>query len=111
MLPPNLSASIKFEEPSGTKALNAEETGKLVIKIKNDGKGSAYQVIARPIPAEPISDLSYEAEKVIPEIGPGTEQDVIFPLKAGLDLPTKQVQFNVGFEEKKVHPTKAYFAS
>lgn len=104
LLPPNLSASIKFEEPSGTMALNAEETGKLVIRIKNDGKGSAYQVIARPIPAEPISDLSYEAEKFIPEIGPGTEQEIIFPLKAGLDLPTKQVQFNVGFEEKNGLP-------
>jgi hypothetical protein len=103
-LPPNLSASIKFEEPSGTMALNAEETGKLVIRIKNDGKGSAYQVTARPIPSEPIGGLGYEAEKVIPEIGPGTEQEVIFPLKAGLDLPTKQVQFNVEFEEKNGLP-------
>ena len=104
MLPPNLSASIKFEEPSGTMALNAEETGKLIIRIKNDGKGSAYQVIARPIPTAPITDLSYEVEKVIPEIGPGTEHDIIFPLKAGLDLPTKQVQFNVSFEEKNGLP-------
>lgn len=103
-LPPTLSASIVFLEPSGDKALHAEETGKLIVKIKNSGQGSAYQLVTRLIPTKVITDLSYDTEKTIPEIGPGAEQEIIFPLKAGLDLPEMQAQYKIEFEEKNGLP-------
>ena len=45
-VPPNLSASVQFTEPSGNKILDAEETGKLIITLQNRGKGDAFDVRA-----------------------------------------------------------------
>ena len=38
-VPPLLSASIDFKEPSGNKILDAEETGKLILNSKIPDKG------------------------------------------------------------------------
>jgi len=44
--PPNISAGVKFAEPSGNNILDAEETGTLTITINNTGKGDAFDVTA-----------------------------------------------------------------
>ena len=103
-VPPNLTANISFVEPSGDRALNAEEKGEIIVKIMNTGKGSAYNVISRLVPSEAIDDLRYEPEKTIPEISPGSTHKVVFPLIAGIDLPEKNVQVKVEFEEKNGLP-------
>jgi hypothetical protein len=36
-VPPNLTASIQFTEPSGNNILDADETGKLIITLQNRG--------------------------------------------------------------------------
>jgi hypothetical protein len=45
-VPPQLSASIAFEEFSGNKMLDADEIGALVITVHNSGKGDAYDLVA-----------------------------------------------------------------
>jgi hypothetical protein len=43
-LPPQLSATIQFYEPSGNNILDADETGKLIIVVQNSGRGDAFDV-------------------------------------------------------------------
>ncbi|KPA19332.1 protein kinase [Candidatus Magnetomorum sp. HK-1] len=78
-VPPNLKATVKFNEPSGNNALDAEETGNIVVEIQNNGKGSAFQVAIRLVASEAIRHLDYPSEKIIPEISPTSTQQVIFP--------------------------------
>jgi len=103
-VPPSLKASVTFNEPSGNKALDAEETGNIVVEIQNNGKGSAFQVATRLVASKAIRDLDYPSEKIIPEISPTSTQKVIFPLKSGLDIPEQKVLFTVEFDEKNGFP-------
>ncbi|KPA14818.1 cell envelope biogenesis protein OmpA [Candidatus Magnetomorum sp. HK-1] len=103
-VPPNLRASVTFNEPSGNNALDAEETGNIVIDIQNNGKGSAFQIATRLVASKAIRDLDYPSEKIIPEISPTSTQQVIFPLTSGLDIPEQKVLFTVEFDEKNGFP-------
>ena len=103
-LPPKLKATVKFNEPSGNYALDAEETGYIVVEFQNNGKGSAFQVTTRLVASTVIRDLDYPSEKIIPEISPTSTQKVIFPLKSGLDIPEQNVLFTVEFDEKNGFP-------
>ena len=103
-VPPNLKATVKFNEPSGNNALDAEETGNIVVEIQNIGKGSAFQVATRLVASSAIRDLDYPSEKIIPEISPTSTQQVIFPLKSGLDIPEQKALLTVEFDEKNGFP-------
>jgi hypothetical protein len=103
-IPPNLKATVTFNEPSGNNALDAEETGNIVVEIQNNGKGSAFQVATRLVASSAIRDLDYPSEKIIPEISPTSTQQVIFPLKSGLDIPEQKALFTVEFDEKNGFP-------
>lgn len=39
--PPNLTAAVAFEEPSGNRALDALEEGAIVVAFENAGQGDA----------------------------------------------------------------------
>lgn len=45
-LPPNLSVTVSFSEPSGNNILDAEEEGRLTITIQNTGKGLIFKDIS-----------------------------------------------------------------
>jgi len=103
-VPPELKASVTFNEPSGNNALDAEETGNIVVDIHNNGKGSAFHVATRLVASTAIRDLDYSSEKIIPEISPTSTQQVVFPLTTGLDISEQDVLFTVEFDEKNGFP-------
>ncbi len=57
--PPNLTAKVKFTEPSGNRALDAGEKGKLIVTVSNSGPGDAFGVMLSLKPEGNTSGLSY----------------------------------------------------
>ncbi len=97
--PPKLATRLHFVEPSGNGYLDAEEEGKVMLTVENKGKGSAYSFIVQLSPQGETPHLSYEQERIIPEIKPGAQAEVAFSLQAGSEVATRQYSFVLTMEE------------
>ena len=99
--PANLIIShIKFSEPSGNRALDGYETGKLKFTIQNQGKGEAVGVKVRLVRLLGGSKLSYKRENEIGAISPNSSKSVEIPIYAPYDVPSEKVKFRVEITEK-----------
>jgi WD40 repeat protein len=83
-LPPNLTASINFIDPSGNKTLDALEKGKFQLSITNNGKGPAKGLVVKITP-ETIENLYYTGS-FIEEIPPGKTATIDIPIEAYLNV-------------------------
>jgi hypothetical protein len=97
--PPNISATVKFSEPSGNNILDAEETGELTISVKNTGKGDAFDVKAEIKTDKKIKDLQFDRVVSFGTIPSGKKITKKIKLKAGEDLPTDRVKFSIDIKE------------
>jgi len=97
--PPSLSATIEFSEPSGNKKLDADETGKLIITVKNSGKGDAFDVKAEINADKRISGLSFDNPVTIGTIEPGKSVRKEIALTASEDIPTSEARFSITLRE------------
>jgi len=98
-LPPSLSAAVEFSEPSGNKKLDADETGKLIITIKNSGKGDAFDLKADINTDKRISGLSFDSPVTIGTVEPGKSVRKEISLIASEDMPTSDINLNVTLKE------------
>ncbi len=98
-VPPALSMTIKFVEPSGNDILNAEETGKLVVTVKNSGRGDAFDCRAQIAIAKHIRGLSYEREVSLGTIPAGETYVKEIPLTADEEIPTDSVALTIALKE------------
>ena len=101
--PPDLEASIFFNEPSGNQMLDAEETAQIVISIKNNGAGSAYMVEAK-LDLQPSIGLSYPGNIYFGEIKPGETCEKQIKIIAGMGVPTGKVTLYIKFNEQNGFP-------
>ncbi len=98
-VPPHLSASVTFTEPSGNKILDAEETGKLIVTVRNSGKGDAYDVKAEIRSAGKVNGLTFDREISIGTVPAGGTVKKEIALKADEDIPTANVTLAVDVKE------------
>ncbi|MGA1863317.1 hypothetical protein OWM07_10590 [Deferribacter thermophilus] len=98
-VPPLLSVSIDFQEPSGNKILDAEETGKLILKIKNKGNGDTFDVKAKIFTKNLVRGLSFDDEIYIGTIPSGSTVVKEVDIKSDESLPTSKVTFIVKINE------------
>ncbi len=98
-VPPNLTASVQFTEPSGNNILDAGETGKLVITLQNRGKGDAFDCRAELNVQPRINGLSFERSIPIGTVPVGATVKKETPLTATEDLPTSGVSLVVDIRE------------
>ncbi len=98
-VPPQLSASIAFEEPSGNKMLDADETGALVITVHNSGKGDAYDLMAEITASKAIRHLTYNRELRIGTVPAGGQVVKRVSLQGGEELAAENVSFTVDLKE------------
>ncbi len=98
-LPPQLSATVQFSEPSGNKILDAGETGKVIITIQNSGRGDAFDVEAEIKPGKDIPGLSYPRKLSFGTIPSGKAFTGEIPLRASEDLPTDTLSLNIVIRE------------
>jgi hypothetical protein len=98
-LPPSLSATVEFSEPSGNKKLDADETGKLIITIKNNGKGDAFDVRADISADKKITGLNFDSPVTIGTVEPGKSVTKEIALNASEDIPTSDIRLNITLKE------------
>lgn len=98
-LPPNLTATVQFHEPSGNSILDADETGKFIITLQNSGKGDAFDVQAELKADKRLKDLSYEETVSIGTIPSGGSVEKEVSLKAAEDIPTENISFDIEIKE------------
>lgn len=97
--PPNLSATVEFSEPSGNNILDADETGKIIIHIQNNGQGDAFDVKAEMKANKNINALSFDSDVFIGTIASGKGITKEVELKAGEDIPTDNLAFDINIKE------------
>lgn len=59
-VPPFLIVNADFSEPSGNRALDAEESGSINLTIKNTGQGDAYDVVLRISTDKTLRGLNFD---------------------------------------------------
>jgi len=93
--PPNVSATVKFTEPSGNNILDAEETGKLTITVKNTGKGDAFDVKAELKANKKINGFQFDEVVSFGTIPSGESRTKEVLLKASGEVMTSDVSFGI----------------
>jgi len=87
-----------FTDANNNSILEANETGKLSITIKNLGKGRANNLTCAVNVNPKILGLSYNLPSSV-NIAPNTEQTINIPISTNIDLPTKNISLKVTFTE------------
>ncbi|MBI4691428.1 MAG: hypothetical protein HY754_14350 [Nitrospirae bacterium] len=98
-LPPNLSATVQFYEPSGNNILDADETGKLIITVQNNGKGDAFDIKAEINANKALNGLYYDKTVhigTIPAEGSLTKE---VELRASEEIQTDTLSYNIEVKE------------
>ena len=111
-VPPNLTASVKFYEPSGNNILDADETGKLIVTVQNNGKGDAFDVKAEIRSDKRASGLSFDRDVLIGTVPAGESGVKEIKLTAGEDTPTQSLTFEIEVREANgfdANPMKVTF--
>ena len=103
LIPPDLSATVTFSEPSGNKMLDAEETAQVVIAVKNTGKGSGNMVEAS-FELLNAQGVSFTRSLYFGEIKPGETVNKTLQLIAGMDTKDAQAELKIGFKEQNGFP-------
>ncbi len=93
-------SEITFKDENQDNILGAEETGNIIITVKNQkGAGESFGVKVKPVCTSAKNDLFFDNEINIGNIGSGEERKVEIPVKAGLDLTTGKASFKLSFTE------------
>lgn len=100
--PPLLTAKVTFAEPSGNKYLDANETGKFVLTIRNEGKGPGKGIFIK-MNSKKNEHLSY-SDTYIKEIAPNDSAIVQIPITADITTNDASHLFRFDFEERNGFP-------
>jgi len=98
--PPNLAVAISFKDPKESGVLLAGDTGKIIITIKNSGKGKASDVSLKLEPLKEIPHLRIKQTNLkAGDIEPGAEKKVESDVTADEDIATQDVKVRIeGYE-------------
>jgi hypothetical protein len=100
--------TISFEEPSGNKVLDAEETGTIRVLVKNTGKGSAFGVYLNLSGENLPKGINFKEKTYLGEIKSGEERKVEVEVFATEGVLSGEAKFKVqlteasGFDSKPV---------
>lgn len=99
--PPLLTSEVKFSEPSLNNALDAEETGNILIKIKNIGKGPASFAHVEIEAEKENGYLLYDRQRQLTTIVSGDSVEVSIPITAGIEIATALIKLKVKVLEEQ----------
>lgn len=108
-LPPSISMSTKFSEPSGNGVLDGRETGMLNVTLRNDGPGVARGLTVHVRSKGKGMGLQFKGEHTAPRIAVNSMATLQIPVHAKEDIPDGQIQLQVTVYEPyfKAHPIPA----
>ena len=95
--PPSLSFTSSFDDSTGDRnfLLNAEETGRIVLFVKNTGPGIARDLEVKITLKEKIPGLKIPENIRIDIIGLKEEKKIVIPIKATREIPTSLVEAEI----------------
>lgn len=91
------NASIKEDNNNGI--LEGSEKASLNFIVKNQGKGQAYNLIAKVSLETPIEEISFDKEVLIGNLDAGKTQNVSIPLSLSPQMQAGTGVFNISFIE------------
>lgn len=99
--PPLLSTTLSFDDSRGRKNgyLDASEQAKIVITVKNQGKGDAYNLLVQVDPISSMSNVTLEQAQRIDRIIAGGEQTVQIGIEATEKVPDQTLRLRVSVIE------------
>ncbi len=90
----------RFVEPSGNRALDAEERGGIAFTLENRGKGAADGVEIALVLLTDTAHLTYSQTTQIGSLASGASKAVEIPVTAGFDVANGTTSFRVVVSEK-----------
>jgi hypothetical protein len=90
-----LSFELEFSDPSGNKALEAKETGRLRLVISNNGKVPQRNVVARVTPLAPPTAVVFNDSIMVGDIPVNASRYAIFYFTAKEGVPSQIVTVQV----------------
>lgn len=90
--------SFIFEEPSGNKAIDANEECKIRFDVQNNGPGDGLECIGKITAQGATKDISF-GDIMLNTISPGESKSVEIPIKSGMDTEDGNVVFTIQLTE------------
>ncbi len=97
--PPSLTATVKFTEPSGNNILDGGEEGKLIVSVRNDGKGEAFDVRGEVAAQGAATQLEFARQIVFGNIAPGATATKEVPVRASESVRAGNAIFEATVKE------------
>ncbi len=98
--PAQLAVDLFFIEPSNNGFLDAEESGKIVIDVKNNGRGNAFDLQVKLTPQTDTRGVTIGQARIINRLAPGRQESVVIPISTRQNILSKQVKLKVEVSEK-----------
>ena len=95
---PSLAAEVAFQEPSGNRRLDADETAEAIVAVTNTGEGPAYRVRASVRPSDG-EGIRHEASLGFGTIRPGKTVTRTLRLRARRSLEERTETLTFAFRE------------
>ncbi len=102
-LPPNLFADLKFEDVNNNGIVEAEESVKLHVTIKNKGKGPAQGLTVYVKDSVNDPEFRIKDKKEIAMIRAGQSKHITIPIEAGFDVSTARHKLKISVTEHYGH--------
>jgi len=98
--PPDLSLDLlEFYEPSGNKALDANERGEIRFNLVNKGRGSANSITIKVMPVNSSSEVSFSSNISIEQLPSKMYKKIAIPISAGTIANPGMHQFRIEVSE------------
>ncbi|MBU8920656.1 MAG: WD40 repeat domain-containing protein [Bacteroidales bacterium] len=95
VFPVRLSCEVEYVDRSGDGYLGREESSALRFTIRNDGAGTAYQLVSMILPDSLGLDLSLNRLPVVPMILPGRRKVIYTGITGGTALEQGKASFSL----------------
>ncbi len=97
--PAELAVQMYFVEPSNNGYLDAGEAGKIIVDVKNNGRGDAYDVHVKLTPESDVSGVKIGFAQPIEHLPPGSQQSVVIGVSCEPTVASKQVRLKIDVTE------------
>jgi len=105
ILPPNLSVSLSFSDVNGNNFLDGNEEGNIILKVTNNGKGTAFGLIFEINYQNDEKKITYPKSVVVGDISPGKEKIKDINIRAGKNIQRRNNTFIIrGIESNGFNP-------
>lgn len=101
-MPPDLRMNIKFVDDNNNNVLEAEETGRIQLELSNNG-GKADNVRVTVVPENKSYGVALHQSVVSISVDKNGTRKLLFPMTAGLNVPTGPTNFYIKVEDMVGH--------